>query len=199
MNGWRIKKRDAELERELCFDLELEEEEQRENGLPPEVAQYAARRSFGNATLIKEQTRETWGWMPLERSVQDIRYALRQLRRSPGFLLTVVLILALGIGANTAIFSVIDSVMFHAMPVENPKQLVLFTWTAQQGLKYEGESGDGDCKSKNSDCSLSKPFFRAVRGQASSFSGVVAPCGATRLQLYGRRFGRYCAWGIGLR
>ena len=79
MNGWGMKKRDAELERELCFDLELEEEEQHENGLPPEVAQYAARRSFGNAALIKEQTRETWGWMPLERSAQDIRYALRQL------------------------------------------------------------------------------------------------------------------------
>ncbi|HEY6847502.1 MAG TPA: permease prefix domain 1-containing protein [Terracidiphilus sp.] len=79
MNGWQMKKRDAELERELCFDLELEEEEQHENGLSPEVAQYAARRSFGNAALIKEQTRETWGWMPLERSAQDIRYALRQL------------------------------------------------------------------------------------------------------------------------
>lgn len=96
-----------------------------------------------------------------------------------------MLILALGIGANTPIFSVIDSVMFHALGVENPKQLVLFTWTAQQRLKYEGESGYPDCKSKSSDCSLSMPFFRAVRGQASSFSGVVALAGPLDLNFSG--------------
>ena len=85
MRWWQLKKRDGDLERELQSDLELEEEEQREKGLSQEDARYAARRAFGNATLIREQTRETWGWMRLERFVQDVRYALRQLGRNSGF------------------------------------------------------------------------------------------------------------------
>jgi hypothetical protein len=82
MKWWQLKKRDADLERELRSDLELEEE-QRESGVSPEEARYAARRAFGNTAVIKEQTHEAWGWAPFERLGQDLRYALRQLRRSP--------------------------------------------------------------------------------------------------------------------
>jgi hypothetical protein len=71
MKWWQLKMRDADLERELRSDLELEEQEQRESGASPEEARYAARRAFGNAALIKQQTREAWGWAPLERFVQD--------------------------------------------------------------------------------------------------------------------------------
>jgi hypothetical protein len=81
---------------ELRSDLELEEEEQRENGLPPEEAHYAARRALGNTTLIKEQTHEAWGWAAFERLRQEVRYGLRRLGRSPGFAVTAVLILASG-------------------------------------------------------------------------------------------------------
>jgi predicted permease len=135
MKWWQIKKRDADLERELGSDLELEEEEQRENGLSAEEARYAARRVFGNATLIKEQTRETWGWAPFERLLQDIRYAFRQLGRSPGFTLTVVLILALGIGASTAVFSILDSVLLRPYAFRDPGQIVIWREVVQEAAK----------------------------------------------------------------
>jgi len=127
MKWWQLKKRDADLERELRSDLELEEEEQRERGLSPEEASYAARRAFGNRTLIKEKTHEAWGWAPLEHLSQDLRYALRQMRRSPGFASVVVLVLALAIGANASVFSVLNAVLLRALEFPNANRLVQIT------------------------------------------------------------------------
>jgi predicted permease len=127
MRWWQIGKRDADLERELRSDLECEEEEQRDNGLPPEEAHYAARRAFGNPTLIREQTHAAWGWAPFERIWQDTRYAARQMRKSPGFTTLVVLTLALGIGANSSVFSVLNAVVLRPLEFPNASRLVEIT------------------------------------------------------------------------
>ena len=124
MKWWQIRKRNQDLERELRSDLELEEEEQRDRGLSPDEARYAARRALGNTTLIREQTHESWCSAPFERFLQDLRYALRQFRRSPGFALTAILVLALGIGVSVAIFGFVDAALLQPLPYANPNRLM---------------------------------------------------------------------------
>jgi hypothetical protein len=130
MKFWRLRfrrqAREVDLERELRAHIETEAEEQREAGLSPEEAAYAARRALGNTIQIKEDVRVAWGLHWLETLLQDLSYGLRQLRRSPGFAVVAVLTLALGIGANTAIFSFIDALILRVLPVQHPKALVLF-------------------------------------------------------------------------
>lgn len=124
MRWWQMRKRNASLERELQSDLELEEEEQRERGLSPEEAHYAARRAFGNTLLIREQTHNAWGWAGFERFFQDLRYAIRQLRKSPGFTVVAALTLALGVGTTTAIFTLVYDVMLRPLPFAQADRLV---------------------------------------------------------------------------
>ena len=135
MKWWHLKKRNADLERELRSDLELEEEEQQQNGASPEEARYAARRAFGNVTLIKEQTHEAWGWRPVERLLQDARYSFRQLSRTPGFTLVALLIMACGIGASTAVFSILDSVLLRPYAFRDPGQIVVWREVLQEVVK----------------------------------------------------------------
>ena len=124
MRWWQFKRRNADLERELQSDLELEEEEQRENGVSADEARYAALRAFGNPTLIREQTRATWSWSWLEFVGHDLRCCVRSLRRMPGFTLIAVVVMALGIGANLAFFTVVRCVLLKPLPYRDPDQLV---------------------------------------------------------------------------
>ena len=162
MRWWRQKQRDEELARELQCDLELEEEEQRERGLSPEEARVAAVRAFGNPTLIREQTRVVWTRNWLERLVRDLKYGGRTLWRSPSFSIVSVLVMALGIGATTSLFTIVRAVLLRPLPFRDPGKLVML---------YEhyrhNTGGDGFNAVAPGD-------YRDWRSQTHSFEGMAA-------------------------
>jgi putative ABC transport system permease protein len=163
---WQLRKSESDLEREIRSDLELEEEEQQEKGLPPEEAGYAARRAFGNEAFIKEQTREAWGWVPFEPLQRDIRYAFRQVARNPGFAAITVFTLSLGIGSTTAIFSIFNATLLRPLPFEEPDRLALL-YTSIPNIGYEGPG------------SVADPDFAEWQKQNQVFDQIAALRGKT--------------------
>ena len=115
---------EADIEEELRLHLELERERQRDAGLPDGEALRAARRRLGNGALIRERTRDVWGWRWLDDLERDLRHAVRGLGRSPGFAATVVVVLALGIGANTAMFGIVHGMLIRPLPYPDSEALV---------------------------------------------------------------------------
>jgi putative ABC transport system permease protein len=141
--GWlfRRRQREDELGEEVQAHLRLAAQERIEQGETAEQARISAAREFGNVTLVEEVTRDMWGLGWLETLLQDLRYGARMLRRNPGFTLVAVLSLALGIGANTAIFQLVDSVRMRTLPVSHPQQLTELRLADTKGLRGSVQSG----------------------------------------------------------
>ena len=176
MHWRRGKQRERDLERELRSDLQLETEEQRANGLSAEEAHYAALRAFGNTTFVKEEVRKMWGWTSMERLMQDLRFAARVLIKSPGFTAVAVLSLALGIGANASMFSILDNVLLKSLAAKDPSQLRIFMWDRHgdpAGVKSHSGYGITDDAGRHVDGSFSYPAYELFC-KLPQFSDVVA-------------------------
>ena len=163
------------LDDELQFHLDEQIAENIAAGISREEARHAAMRAFGNSTVLKEETRETWGWVWLEQIAQDLRCGFRALRKSPLFTTVAVLTLAFGIGANTAMFSLLDQVVLRLLPVRHPEQLVMVRET---GNHYGNTYGPN---------TISWPMFEDLRDHNQAFSGMFCRFPATVTIGYGDR------------
>ena len=151
---------DRERAQELEAYVEIETQENIARGMSAEDARAAAHRKLGNPTLIREEIYRMNSLGLLDALAQDLRYAMRQFRRSPGFTTAAVLSLALGIGANTAIFSLLDQVLLRLLPVKEPRQLAAIQW---RGFTNASNFGSG---------TISYPFYKDIRDHNQTFSGV---------------------------
>jgi predicted permease len=149
---------DRDLADELRFHVEMRTRENVAAGMSPEEARETALRQFGNVGSLQEQTRDAWGFVWLEALGQDLKYGLRMLAKTPGFTAVAVLTLALGIGANTAIFSLVHAVLLKALPVAHPEELVLLRWESPY-VKTDY---------------LPYPTFKQLRDNSQAFDGMVA-------------------------
>ena len=149
-----------QLDKEMQFHLDEQVAEYVAAGMHPKDARHAAMRAFGNPTFLKEETRYTWGWVWWEQIVQDARYGFRSLRKSPLFTTIAILTLALGIGANTAMFSLLDQVVLRLLPVSHPEQIVIVKET---GNHYGNSFGPN---------TISWPMFEDLRDHNQVFLGM---------------------------
>jgi putative ABC transport system permease protein len=151
-------KMEEELDEEVRFHLEREIEENIVRGMTPEEARYAAMRSFGGVERVKEESRDERGIRLLEEVWQDLRYGARMLLKQPGFTLIAALTLALGIGANTAIFSVVEALLLRPLPYSEPERLMMLSEKSREGARL----------------TAAYPNFADWRARAQSFEGMAS-------------------------
>jgi predicted permease len=148
-----------ELREEMDDHVRMKTRDITDEGMPPGEARNAARREFGNALLQRERSHDAWGFRWLETLLQDMRYGLRQLLRSPGFTAIAIITLGLGIGANTAIFGVVNAVLLRPLPYRSPNHLLMI---------YEGLKGFSN------KIPFSAPDFEFLVEHSRSYSGIAA-------------------------
>ncbi|HKQ80018.1 MAG TPA: ABC transporter permease [Blastocatellia bacterium] len=170
---------ERELDEELRYHLDRQIEENIAKGVAPEEARYAALRAMGGVERRKDECRDTRRVRLIEDLIQDLRYGLRTLRRSPGFTAVAVLSLALGIGANTAIFSLVDPILIKSLPVKDPEQLVVLKPVNQRGATEDDYTF----------AVFSYPIFEQLRDRTQIFSGVFATPGADQVEMVGPETG----------
>jgi predicted permease len=137
---FRRKAEATRLSNELEFHLEQQIKENITHGMNAEEARYAALRTFGNPALLRDQARSSWSWNWLEKFLRDLRYGVRTLTRSPGFALTAILVMALGIGAATSLFTIVRAVLLKPLPFRDPDNLVM----VYEHFRADNGSGGGD-------------------------------------------------------
>ena len=170
-------RKERELDDEVrSYELLLADEKVRA-GLNPQEAGRQARLELGGLEQVKEQVRETRAGHLLETLMQDVRFGLRTLARAPGFTTVVVLSLALGIGANTAIFTLLNSILFKMLPVQNPQELALLQWSVPLDRGFHGHWYDGSSwpeGGKEVGFAFPYPSFQQLRARNQVLSGIFA-------------------------
>lgn len=165
----------SDLDQELDAHLDMQIEANIERGMSPEEARRAARREFGNPARIRESSQEAWIFHWLDSVLQDVRYGLRQFRRAPGLFLAVVASLAIGLGANTAIFSLIQAAVLRPLPVPGPDRLIQLEWRNDEMPAGAGTVTFGAARTEGGvqGRTMSGPLFRAFAEEQTAFGSVI--------------------------
>jgi predicted permease len=168
LNWFRLRRLESDLDRELQYHIDRRVTDLVHSGLPEPEARRRVALELGGATQLREEVRDIWLTRWLRDFVPDLRFSARSILRSPSFTATAVLSLALGIGATTALYSLIDQIVLRALPVDHPERLVLFDWNGEQLAETFG-----------SDNLMSYPICRDLQQQEQFFDGVFCRAATT--------------------
>src|SRR5215470_16248734 len=169
---------DRELEEEMRLHLEMKAQENAQAGMEPEDARYAAERQFGNQTLLQEVSREMWGVRSIETLFQDLRFGIRMFLKSPGLTAVLILTISMGIGLNSALFSVVNTLLLNPLPFPDADRLVIaWTRSAKTGSQRLGATPE-----EFEEWQRRPPSYMTVAGQSGAFLNLSGADEPERIQ-----------------